>query len=316
MNKSIKAAVLVFCLTIFSAVLLNAQVLESVPDSELLSYEEEVLDGCEPEHPRFYEECKNTIPGIWAIGSTMGGSSGLAVMPTPDFSEKGVKLGFKRGITKSEIKSAGTLIKHEKDEKIANIRAKATDKLEVSLNNITYERSFEPAAAASRVKEEIYALGMKYSERLDDGTEYCVGFNYAPMSADEINVSDVEQIENMRSVYITFSDMISNKLAAYGEAACAVTKDQKLNLGSMIRKIERSELITGAVGLDWRFGEHADFFSEIRISNYRDLYREDKERYRLHAGFRFGFEGVSAEVIGLNLTEDDPILMVGGSIGF
>ncbi|EKD81049.1 MAG: hypothetical protein ACD_39C02008G0001 [uncultured bacterium] len=165
-------------------------------------------------------------------------------------------------------------------------------------------------------EEDHYSFGMKYSAPFED-KQMCMGFNFAPMSAEELNLADIEQIENLRNVYLTVSEKLTDKFTGHLNLTSAFTKKQKIDFGNgIIRELNRKDIFIGALGLDYQFGEYATLFGECRIGNYRDIFTDESVRYRLHAGMRFGSNAFQLEVMGLNLTEDLPVLVVGGSLGF
>jgi hypothetical protein len=271
-----------------------------------------------PEVKRRADAIEEAVPAIEMnnmLGTTMSGTSGLVSIPAPDFAEKGVHVSYKCNTSESNI-FVNQNIDLEKDEEFLGIRAKINQHLEVSAGQLSYERKSTPAVTGLNVDEEHYSFGMKYSAPFED-KQMCMGFTFTPMSAEELNLADIEQIENLRNIYLTVSEKINDNLTGYMNLTSAFTKKQTIDFGNGItRKMDRKDIFVGALGLDYQFGSYASFFGECRFGNYRDLFLDESVRYRLHAGMRFGSDAFQLEVMGLNLTEEEPVLVLGGNIGF
>ena len=249
-------------------------------------------------------------------GTTMSGTSGLVSMPTPDFAEQGVNISYKSNTSDSDIVVNSTRVDLEKDEEFIGVRAKINQNLEVSVGQLSYDRSSNPLMTGLNFSEDHYSFGAKYSAPLDD-KQMCMGFTFAPMTAEELNLADIEQIEGLRNVYLTISEKINENLTGHMNLTSAFTKKQEIDFGNGVtRKLDRKDIIIGALGLDYQFGDYASLFGEVRVGNYRDIFNDESVRYRLHAGMRFGSDAFQLEVMGLNLTEELPVLVVGGSLGF
>ena len=301
MNKFFKTALMIGATLVFCAEL-PAQVLESVPDVKRTS--------------KTIEQPTEAIEMTSMLGATMSGTSGLVSIPTPHYAEQGMHLSYKSNNSESSIFAAGQNVDLEKDEEFIGIRAKVNQHLEVSAGQLSYERSSTPLMTGLNFKEEHYSFGMKYSAPFED-KQLCMGFTFTPMSAEELNLADIEQIENLRNIYMTVSEKISDNFTGYMNLTSAFTKKQEIDFGNgIVRKLNRKDIFIGALGLDYQFGDYASFFGECRFGNYRDIFKDESVRYRLHAGMRFGSEAFQLEVTGLNLTEEEPVLVVGGSLGF
>ncbi|HNX78051.1 MAG TPA: hypothetical protein PKM56_20415, partial [Candidatus Rifleibacterium sp.] len=162
------------------------------------------------------------------------------------------------------------------------------------------------------------ALGMKYTARQNE-TDFCVGFNFAPMSAKELNLADIEQIENLRQVYLTMSEKIRPNFTGFLNLATVFTKNQEIDFGNgMVQKFNRKDIILGGLGLEYKIAGSASVFGEAKFGNYRDFdyFKNDSVRHRIHAGARVGSENAQLELIGLNVTDADPTFVIGGSVGF
>ncbi|PKL41951.1 MAG: hypothetical protein CVV41_15990 [Candidatus Riflebacteria bacterium HGW-Riflebacteria-1] len=272
-----------------------------------------------PEVRRSSDAIEEAVPAIemtGMLGTTMSGTSGLVSIPTPDYAEQGVHVSYKSNNSESSIFAAGQNIDLEKDEKFIGIRGKVNQHLELSAGHLSYDRTSNPETNGLNFSKDHYSFGMKYSVPFED-KQMCMGFNFTPMSAEELNLADIEQIENLRNVYMTVSEKIADKFTGYMNLTSAFTKKQKIDFGNGItRKLNRKDIFIGALGLDYQFGEYASFFGECRFGNYRDIFKEESVRYRLHAGMRFGSDAFQLEIMGLNLTEDEPVLVFGGSVGF
>ncbi len=262
------------------------------------------------------EEAVPSIEKTGMLGTTLSGTSGLVSIPTPDYAEKGVHVSYKGNTSKSSIFAAGTNVHLEKDEQFIGIRGKVNQHLELSAGHLSYDRTSNPLMTGLNFSKDHYSFGMKYSAPFED-KQMCMGFTFTPMTAEELNLADIEQIESLRNIYMTVSEKVSDNLTGYMNLTSAFTKKQEIDFGNGItRKMNRKDIFIGAFGLSYQFGSYASFFGECRFGNYRDIFIDESVRYRVHSGMRFGSDAFQLEVIGLNLTEEKPVLVVGGSIGF
>ena len=69
---------------------------------------------------------------------------------------------------------------------------------------------------------------------------------------------------------------------------------------------------------EYLLNENVSFFGEFKVANYRDFeaYKDSKTRHRAHIGARIGTEKAQVEVIGLNITGNNPTFVLGGNFGF
>lgn len=253
------------------------------------------------------------------LGATLSGSAGLITMPTPDYqNERSWGLSYKTSNAKNDLNINSTIVEVSKDENIVGVRYNARPNLEVSLNSLSYERSSTPALTGLDVNNDHLALGMKYTAKFDKN-DFCMGFNFAPMSAKELNLADLEQIENMRNVYFTMSENITESFTGYFNLSSAFTKNQEIDFGNGVKQqINRKDIVIGGLGLEYQVAKGASVFGEAKFGNYRDFdyFRNDSVRHRIHAGARVGVENIQLELMGLNVTEDNPTFVLGGSVGF
>ncbi len=301
-----KLKLIALSIILFSAALnpLSGQVLESMPDSGEMAGP---VSG------------RTVLERPAGPGTTLSGSAGLITIQTPDYKkEQSVGVAFKTSNTTSNFLVNNVPVRIEKDEYIFGARYNLKPNLEVSLNNLRYERSSNPAVKGIDTKKDHLAVGMKYTTRLEQ-TDFCIGFNFAPMSAQELNQADIEQIENMRQVYIAMAEEISENFHGYLNLSSVFTKNQEIDFGNgYIQKVNRKDILLGGVGLEYRIARGASVFGEAKFGNYRDFdyFKNDSVRHRIHAGARVGIENAQLELIGLNVTDGDPTFVVGGSFGF
>jgi hypothetical protein len=251
------------------------------------------------------------------IGMCYSGSTGLVTIPVPDFQEQ-KKIGFtyKSGIFKQDLNVNNTATKSEKNQGLAAIRYNINPDLELNITHLRYERSSTPYQTGLNFKEDATALGMKFSSHHGEKS-ICFGFNFAPMSAEELNKADIEQIELMRNIYMTVSEPITKSCTGYLNVTSSFTKDQELTYANgTTEKIDRKNIIVGSFGLEYKMADAASAFCEAKFGNYRDIFQNDSVRHRIHAGFRFGMDSIQGEILGMNLTEDNPVACFGINMGF
>ncbi len=284
--------------------MVNGQVLEALPDSGETAGP---VGG------------KTVVERPGGPGTTLSGSAGLITIPTPGYrKEHTVGVAFKTSNTTGDMLVAGKSYRVEKDENIIGVRYNAASNLELSVNNLHYERSSDPVLTGIDTKKDHPAFGMKYTAT-NDQNDFCFGFNFAPMSAKEMNLADIEQIENMRQVYFTMAEKIRTNFTGYMNLSSVFTQNQKIDFGTGItQKINRKDILLGGIGLEYKLGDSASIFGEAKFGNYRDFdyFKDDSVRHRIHAGARVGTENAQLELIGLNVTDGDPTFVIGGSLGF
>ena len=286
----------------------NAQVLEALPDSHERSMDRsnKVVKEEVVEHAR-------------VGGTTMSGNTGLVTIPVPARKkEHTAGASFKFNNTTGDLLVNGTNIRIEKDEYVYGVRYNARPNLEISLSNLHYERSSNPVLAGVDTDKDHVAAGMKYTTNIDE-KEFCMGFNFAPMSAKEMNMADIEQIESLRNVYFTMAETITSNFTGYMNLSSVFTNNQKIDFGNgVIQKVNRKDILLGGIGLEYRIADSATVFGEAKFGNYRDFdyFKKDSVRHRIHAGARVGSENDALELMGLNVTDGDPTFVIGGSLGF
>ncbi len=282
----------------------NAQVLEALPDGE---------NTVKARHHVVSEE----PAGI--SGTTISGNTGLITIPIPARKkEKTAGASFKFNNVKNDLMVNGAKIKVEKDEYIYGVRYNARPNLEISLSNLHYERSSNPGLVGIDTERDHVAAGMKYTTNIDE-KQFCMGFNFAPMIAKEMNMADIEQIESLRNVYFTMAETITSNFTGYMNVSSVFTNVQKIDFGNgVIQKVNRKDILLGGIGLEYKIAGSASVFGEAKFGNYRDFdyFKKDSVRHRIHAGARVGSENAALELMGLNVTDGDPTFVIGGSLGF
>ncbi len=285
------------------------QVLEALPDEGLPVFSTHVEK--EKEQAQEVEDGERTH-----LGGTFSGSAGLITIATPDFQERSAGFSYKKAYSKSNINMNNSKVNLEKDEFFASLRANIKPNLEVSVNRLKYIRASSPNVKGLNFEREHYGLGLKYSAKMSEH-KFCMGFNFTPMTAEELNLADIEQIENLRNMYITMSEKISDNLDGYLNVTSAFTKNQKIDFGNgIVQTLNRKDIVISSVGLEYHLAKTATVFGEAKFGNYRDIFKNDSVRHRIHAGIRFGVQNFQLELVGLNLSEDNPTTVIGGSVGF
>ena len=288
--------------------LVNGQVLEALPDGheKPVDRSRKVVNEEVVEHAR-------------VGGTTMSGNTGLITIPVPARKkEQTAGASIKFSNVTSDLGVNGTNVRIEKDEYIYGVRYNARPNLEISLSNLHYERSSNPGLVGIDTKKDHVAAGMKYTTNIDE-KEFCMGFNFAPMSAKEMNMADIEQIESLRNVYFTMAESITSNFTGYMNLSSVFTNNQKIDFGNgVIQKVNRKDILLGGIGLEYKIADSASVFGEAKFGNYRDFdyFKKDSVRHRINAGARVGSENAALELMGLNVTDGDPTFVIGGSLGF
>lgn len=287
-----------FILILLSSISASGQVLEVVPDEV---------------------EAAPKIERVAHIGSCYTGSSGLVTIPTPDFQDTKVAFTYKAGTWEQDINLANNKVELDKDEYLAGIRLNLSPHVELSVSQLNYERKTDPVTAKTQnlnYKEDATSFGMKYSAH-HGAKDICLGFTFAPMSAQELNLADIEQIENLRNAYMTVSESINEQTSGYLHLASVFTKKQEIDFGNgIVQKVNRKDILIGGLGLEYSFANYFAVFGEYKVGNYRDIFTKDSVRHRFHAGIRLGSKNIQAELTGMNLSEDNPTMVFGGTLAF
>ncbi|HMM61769.1 MAG TPA: hypothetical protein PKC25_16755, partial [Candidatus Rifleibacterium sp.] len=191
-------------------------------------------------------------------GTTMSGNTGLITIPVPARKkEQTAGASIKFSNVTSDLGVNGTNVRIEKDEYIYGVRYNARPNLEISLSNLHYERSSNPGLVGIDTKKDHVAAGMKYTTNIDE-KEFCMGFNFAPMSAKEMNMADIEQIESLRNVYFTMAESITSNFTGYMNLSSVFTNNQKIDFGNgVIQKVNRKDILLGGIGLEYKIADSA-----------------------------------------------------------
>lgn len=291
MNRKIFS--LIFCLILSFSIRGGAQILEIDP-----------------------EKINETLERPERIGMSLSGSTGLVTIPTPNF----------RSVTKASVSFKGDISRHSstlatstynvfKLERYVSLSYFITKNLELSLNHLRFDRSSSPYLAELNYTEDPTGFGLKYSTHSGQ-KDFCFGFNFAPLSAAELNRTDLTQIENLRSVYFSTSETISKTLEGYLSLKESFTEKQKILFsdGSEFR-VNRKEFLIGSLGLEYSPSNVLSLFLETQFFNYRDFYRKNSDRHSFNAGIRIGKEPFQLELLGVSLSVN-PRALLGATIGF
>ncbi len=288
----------------------DAQVLEAIPDNDDFSF---------AEHNDSYPHESNDALPEYHLGSTMSGTSGLITIPTPDYNEKTKFIISGKGSSCDyNMNLNGQKVKNTKDESIVNLRYNPKPEFEVSATNLSYKRTNDANIKNIESDDNVTSFGMKYTAG-NDGKNYCFGFNFAPMSSEDMNNLDIEQLEHMRNIYFSFSEEINDRFSGYINVGTSFTKKQTIwvnNTDSI--EIDKKNIVYGGIGLEYRIASSMEIFGEFKVANYRDFeaYQDNPDRHRAHVGVRFGNDNFQLECVGMNITGDDPNVVFGGAIGF
>ena len=98
-----------------------------------------------------------------------------------------------------------------------------------------------------------------------------------------------------------------------------ITKKQTIWLNNVDSiEIDKKNIVYGGFGVEYQVASGMALFGEFKVANYRDFeaYQNNPDRHRAHVGVRFGNDNIQLECIGMNITGDDPNLVIGGAIGF
>lgn len=287
-------------------VMAEAAVLEAIDDSDEREFKtiDHVVNEALPE---------------FHIGSSISGTSGLVTIPTPDYNEiTNFGISYKGSSRDFDMKVNGEKVSNTTKEGIVSARYNPSPEFEISVTNMHYKRTNDKNIDALEHKDNVTAGGLKYTNA-EGGNNFCVGFNFAPMSAEDMNNLDIEQLEAMRNVYFTFSEQVDQRLSGYFNIGMAFTKDQKIEtgIGDPI-EIDRKNIVYGGIGVEYEVAKNFQLFGEFKVANYRDFeaYQEKPEKHRAHVGARFGSENFQLEVVGKNITGDNPYVQFGGAVGF
>ena len=308
--KKLTKISLIMGTALFLPLMAEAQVLEAIPEDDDINF---------ARHQDVYSNESNDALPEYHLGSTMSGTSGLITIPTPDYNEKTQVIISGKG-SKSDYKmnNNGQKIKHTKDESIVALRYNPKPEFELSATNLHYKRTNDANIKNLESDDNVTSFGMKYTAG-NEGKNYCFGFNFAPMSSEDMNNLDIEQLEHMRNIYFSFSEEITDRLSGYVNIGTSFTKKQTIWLNNADSiEIDKKNIVYGGFGLEYQVASSMALFGEFKVANYRDFeaYQNNPDRHRAHVGVRFGNDNIQVECVGMNITGDDPNLVIGGAIGF
>lgn len=295
---------------LFLPLMADAQVLEAIPDSDDFSF---------TNHSDTYPHESNDALPEYHLGTTMGGTSGLITIPTPDYNEKtSFSISGKGSSLDYKMRVNGQKVTNTKDESVIGLRYYPKPEFELSATNLHYKRTNDRNIKGLESEDNVTSFGMKYTAG-NDGKNYCFGFNFAPMSSEDMNNLDIEQLENMRNIYFSFSEEINDRVSGYVNIGTSFTKKQTLWVNNQDSiEIDKKNIVYGGIGVEYRIASSMSLFGEFKVANYRDFeaYQDNPDRHRAHVGVRFGNDNFLLECVGMNITGDDPNLVFGGAIGF
>lgn len=257
-------------------------------------------------------------PGLLAAngpagGVTLSGSSGLLTIAIPDSRPSSYGFACKVNQARGSATFEGRAIDLEKDETVFSGHWKYDEEIELSLVHLSYDRVSLPELSGSAAHT---GIGVKITTK-EGERDFCYGFNYAPMNTFESMLADIEQIESLRNVYATFADSLTANLTGYLNLSAAFAGKQKIVFSDGSRRdVDRNDIYTGSLGLEYRLKQGFSAVAEWKIGHYREMMSEDTVRYRLHGGLRFSGERYGIEISAYNLNDADPVVGAGGVMNF
>ncbi len=280
----------------------SAQVLDSVPEYQSESSTNSGADLRDTDIAR--------------TGMCLSGTSGLMSVPTPDFQkDRRVSVSYKSGVTNRDITADKTKYDLEKNEQWISAAYSIKPNLEISLNHLQYDRSSSPYLGDLNYEEDSTGFGMKYSTHIAS-QDFCFGGVFAPMSASELNSADLVQIENLRSVYMTLGEKLTDNINGFLNLKHCFTDNQTVELmNGRTLEYDRKEFLVSAIALEYAPSKNFAFMFESQFMNYRDFFSSGSDRVSLNVGIRGGAEAVQAEVFVMSFN-DEPDLRLGLNIGF
>jgi len=295
---------ILFGLMMFIAIPIStsAQILDSVPEYQSESSVNSGADLRETDMAR--------------TGMCLTGTSGLMSVPTPDFQkDRSVNVSYKSGLTHRDITVDTTKYDLDKNEHWISAAYSIKPNLEVSVNHLQYDRSSSPYLGGLNYAEDSTGFGMKYSTHIAS-QDFCLGGMFAPMSATELNSADLVQLENLRSLYMTLGEKLTDNINGYLNLKHCFTDDQAIDLSNgRTMKYDRKEFLVSAIAIEYAPSKNFALMFESQFLNYRDFFNTGSDRVSLNAGIRGGAEAVQAEVFVMSLN-DEPDLRLGVNFGF
>ena len=128
---------------LFLPLMAEAQVLEAIPDKDDFSF---------TNHSDTYPHESNDALPEYHLGTTMGGTSGLITIPTPDYNEKtSFSISGKGSSTDYKMRVNGQRVTNTKDESIVGLKYYPKPEFELSATNLHYKRTNDADFRASNI---------------------------------------------------------------------------------------------------------------------------------------------------------------------
>lgn len=249
-------------------------------------------------------------------GHTFSGATGLVTIPTANFQQTTVGISWKRCFDQNRIRVLSRDIITEKEERYYSIRYNPLKELELTFNKHSFNRTTVPEITSMNFSNRFFGFGAKYSFEHGE-QDVAFGFTFTPMSASEMNSIDLQQLEAMRNLYLTFSEEVAKNLVGHLNVTHSFTRRQKVELSDgSSETIPRNNILHLCAGIEYHCVGLGNIFGEVRFGNYRDFFENDSVRYTFNAGLRLGTDNLNGEILGLNLSGRYPTLVFGANMAY
>jgi len=289
------------------------------PDCLLGQVLVELPDVQETNLERSSSELKKSNKALGNNGVTLGGQTGLLTFPVPSVMPKGtLKASYAHSVAKQDKNYSSGSYNMEKEESFYSLRYHIRPGVEFNWSYLDYERKSFPFNQALSGDRDLHAFGMMFSGT-DEEQDFCLGFNFAPMSSKDMNFFEMKYIETGRNIFFTLKDRVSQKLDGYANISYAFTKEQKIDLGGgSTIEIEKEGVLYGGIGFEYRFSDLISCIAEAKVSDYKDFqyFDDDNLSYSFNAGLKFSLESISVYVSAYNLSSEKPHVLFGTQLAF
>ncbi|MBF0409490.1 MAG: hypothetical protein HQM10_19275 [Candidatus Riflebacteria bacterium] len=242
-------------------------------------------------------------------GVTLQGCYGLLTVPTPNLEdERKFAFSFKMGPADDTTRWFGNEYKLKKNEKWAGLTYRITDRFEFSANGLSYDRVSSPDVGYFNSTGFANGFGLKYTVASQD---ICIGFHWAPISANEVNKLDLFQVEHFRNLYITVTEDLRENIYAFLNLKSCYSALKEIEVApNQMLEVGQKNFLVGTLGLEYKDSPVYSLILEAQMFNYRDLIVENPQSYSFNIGYRRANKDFQLELAAFDI-HSNPRGMIG-----
>ncbi|MBF0545683.1 MAG: hypothetical protein HQM08_14665 [Candidatus Riflebacteria bacterium] len=230
---------------------------------------------------------------------TFQGCYGLLTVPTPNLGdERKLGVSFKSGYGKSNTTFGLNSYSLSKTENWQALTYRLNRDFELTANFLRYSRKTAPVSDFNG-SGFANGFGVKYTVPWQD---LCFGFQWTPISANEIDKLDLFQLEHLRTIYVTATEDFRKNIFAFLNLKSCYTAKKEVEISSTeIQEIGQKNFLIGTLGLEYKESPKFSWICELECYNYRELLVKHPNSCAFNLGYRRTNKDFQLELSGLDL---------------